>query len=89
MSSRTNMCYTFLLKKGVEIVVVLLVSSMDKMWISFGSMGCMFLAMAFMFFVKNKLNNKFLKFILGLIAYILLFIGFITMIYIISNPTKA
>ncbi|QUG41405.1 DUF2768 domain-containing protein [Psychrobacillus sp. INOP01] len=81
------MCYTFLLKKGVG--VVLLVSSMDKMWISFGSMGCMFLAMAFMFFVKNKLNNKFLKFIFGLIAYILLFVGFITMIYIISNPTKA
>nr|WP_235754009.1 DUF2768 family protein [Psychrobacillus sp. INOP01] len=42
-----------------------------------------------MFFVKNKLNNKFLKFIFGLIAYILLFVGFITMIYIISNPTKA
>ncbi|WP_419958780.1 DUF2768 family protein [Psychrobacillus psychrotolerans] len=42
-----------------------------------------------MFFVKTKLKNKLLKFILGLIAYILLFIGFITMIYIISNPTKA
>ncbi|WP_254771340.1 DUF2768 domain-containing protein [Psychrobacillus sp. OK028] len=68
---------------------MLLVSSMDKMWISFGSMGCMFLAMALMFLVKNKLNNKLIKFILGLIAYILLFIGFITMIYIIANPTRA
>ena len=68
---------------------MLLVSSMDKMWISFGSMGCMFLAMVFMFFVKNKLNNKILKFIFGLIAYILLFVGFITMIYIVFNPTKA
>jgi len=62
---------------------------MDKMWISFGSMGCMFLAMLFMFFVKTKFKNAFLKFIFGLIAYILLFIGFITMIYIIFNPTKA
>ncbi|WP_320415352.1 DUF2768 family protein [Psychrobacillus antarcticus] len=62
---------------------------MDKMWISFGSMGCMLLAMIFMFFVKNKLKNKMLKFIFGLIAYILLFIGFITMIYIVFNPTKA
>ncbi|TQR17165.1 DUF2768 domain-containing protein [Psychrobacillus lasiicapitis] len=62
---------------------------MDKMWISFGSMGSMFLAMLFMFFVKTKFKNAFLKFIFGLIAYILLFIGFITMIYIIFNPTKA
>ncbi|TQR19798.1 DUF2768 domain-containing protein [Psychrobacillus vulpis] len=64
-------------------------SSMDKMWISFASMGCMFIAMVFMFFVKTKFNNSLLKFIFGLIAYILLFIGFITMIYIIFNPTKA
>ena len=69
--------------------LLLLISSMDKMWISFGSMGCMFLAMLFMFFVKNKFTNSFLKFIFGLIAYILLFIGFITMVYIIFNPTKA
>ncbi|MDF2067188.1 MULTISPECIES: DUF2768 domain-containing protein [Bacillaceae] len=68
---------------------MLLISSMDKMWISFGSMGSMFLAMLFMFFVKTKLQNKFLKAIFGLIAYILLFIGFITMVYIIFNPTKA
>ncbi|WP_240793404.1 DUF2768 domain-containing protein [Psychrobacillus vulpis] len=68
---------------------MLLISSMDKMWISFASMGCMFIAMVFMFFVKTKFNNSLLKFIFGLIAYILLFIGFITMIYIIFNPTKA
>ncbi|WP_260858078.1 DUF2768 domain-containing protein [Bacillus sp. FJAT-22090] len=68
---------------------VLLISSMDKMWISFGSMGSMLLAMILMFFVKNKFKNRFLKFVFGLIAYILLFIGFITMIYIIFNPTKA
>ncbi|WP_342601325.1 DUF2768 family protein [Psychrobacillus sp. FSL H8-0483] len=42
-----------------------------------------------MYFVKNKFTNSFLKFIFGLFAYILLFIGFITMVYIIFNPTKA
>ncbi|WP_391121703.1 MULTISPECIES: DUF2768 domain-containing protein [unclassified Psychrobacillus] len=68
---------------------MLLISSMEKMWISFGSMGSLFLAMLFMFFVKTKFNNRFLKAIFGLIAYILLFIGFITMVYIIFNPTKA
>lgn len=68
---------------------MLLISSMDKMWISFGSMGSLFLAMVFMFFVKNKIQNRFFKAIFGLIAYILLFIGFITMVYIIFNPTKA
>ncbi|MEK4522264.1 MULTISPECIES: DUF2768 domain-containing protein [unclassified Psychrobacillus] len=62
---------------------------MDKMWISFGSMGCMFMAMLLMFFVKTKIQNRFIKFIFGLVAYILLFIGFITMVYIIFNPTKA
>ncbi|MEK4485366.1 DUF2768 domain-containing protein [Psychrobacillus sp. FSL H8-0484] len=67
----------------------MLISSMDKMWISFGSMGCLLLAMIVMYFVKNKFTNSFLKFIFGLFAYILLFIGFITMVYIIFNPTKA
>ncbi|MCM3358815.1 DUF2768 family protein [Psychrobacillus sp. MER TA 171] len=42
-----------------------------------------------MFFVKTKIQNRFIKFIFGLVAYILLFIGFITMVYIIFNPTKA
>ncbi|MFF2752676.1 DUF2768 domain-containing protein [Psychrobacillus sp. NPDC058041] len=68
---------------------MLLVTSMQKMWISFGSMGSLFLAMLFMFFVKTKFKNKILKAIFGLVAYILLFIGFITMVYIIFNPTKA
>lgn len=64
-------------------------SSMDKMWVSFASMGFLFIAMGLMYLVKNKLTNRFLKFILGLVAYILLFLGFITMVYIIFNPTKA
>ncbi|PZX07715.1 uncharacterized protein DUF2768 [Psychrobacillus insolitus] len=68
---------------------MLLISSMDKMWISFVSMGCMFLAMVFMFFVKTKFSNKLWKLIFGIIAYILLFVGFISMLYIIFNPTKA
>jgi hypothetical protein len=69
--------------------VVDVMSSLDKMWISFASMGFMMISMGLIYFSRFKLNNKIMKFVFALVAYVLLIIGFIFMIYIVfSGPTS-
>ncbi|MGB3259928.1 DUF2768 domain-containing protein [Paenisporosarcina sp.] len=63
-------------------------SSLDKMWVSFASMGFMMLSMGLIYFSRHKINNRVIKFIFALVAYVLLIIGFLCMIYIVfSGPT--
>ncbi|MGE6489855.1 DUF2768 domain-containing protein [Paenisporosarcina sp. NPDC076898] len=63
-------------------------SSLDKMWVSFASMGFMMLSMGLIYFSRHKINNRVIKFVLALVAYVLLIIGFLCMIYIVfSGPT--
>lgn len=62
-------------------------SSLDKMWISFASMGFMMISMGLIYVSRNKINNRVIKFILATLAYILLIGGFLGMIYIVfSGP---
>ena len=63
-------------------------SSLDKMWVSFGSMGFMFIAMLIMLFVNTKIQNKVISIPLRIIAWLCLMLGFVSMVYIIFNPTR-
>ncbi|NQD66777.1 DUF2768 domain-containing protein [Bacillus haikouensis] len=64
-------------------------TSMMKMWISFASMGFMFLAILMIYFSRYKIKQKFIRFITALIAYILMIAGGLMMIYIVlSGPTQ-
>ncbi|MET1014227.1 MAG: DUF2768 domain-containing protein [Paenisporosarcina sp.] len=63
-------------------------SSLDKMWISFASMGFMMISMGLIYLSRYKIRNKIVKFVFAFVAYVLLIIGFISMIYIVfSGPT--
>lgn len=63
-------------------------SSLDKMWISFAAMGFMMISMVLIYVSRNKINNRVIKFLLALVSYVLLIIGFLCMIYIVfSGPT--
>ncbi|MFX3673954.1 MAG: DUF2768 domain-containing protein [Paenisporosarcina sp.] len=63
-------------------------SSLDKMWISFASMAFMMISMGLIYVSRYKINNKPVKFIFALTAYVLLIGGFLSMIYIVfSGPT--
>jgi hypothetical protein len=63
-------------------------SSLDKMWVSFAAMGFMMISMVLIYVSRNKINNRFIKFILAFVAYVLLISGFLGMIYIVfSGPT--
>lgn len=63
-------------------------SSLDKMWISFGSMGFMFIAMLLMLLVHSKVTNKWVAWPIRIVAWVCLILGFISMLYIIFNPTR-
>lgn len=68
--------------------VVINMSSIDKMWISFASMGFMMISMGLIYVSRYKINNKLIKFTFAFVAYVLLISGFISMIYIVlSGPT--
>jgi len=63
-------------------------SSLDKMWISFASMGFMMISMGLIYVSRYKIRNKLFKFVFALVAYVLLISGFLSMIYIVfSGPT--
>jgi hypothetical protein len=63
-------------------------TSMMKMWVSFASMGFMFLAIIMIYFSRYKIKQKFIRFITALMAYILMIAGGLMMIYIVfSGPT--
>jgi hypothetical protein len=63
-------------------------SSLDKMWVSFASMGFLMISMGLIYISRHKINNRVIKFIFATVAYILLIGGFLSMIYIVfSGPT--
>lgn len=62
-------------------------SPMDKMWLSFYAMGFMFISMGLIYLSRNKVKNRLIKFIFAFIAYTLLLISFLAMIYLVFNPT--
>jgi hypothetical protein len=63
-------------------------SSLDKMWISFASMGFMMISMGLIYVSRYKINNNLIKFTFACVAYVLLIGGFISMVYIVlSGPT--
>lgn len=63
-------------------------SSLDKMWVSFGSMGFMFVAMLLMLFVNTKIQNNWVAWPIRIVAWLCLLLGFVSMLYIIFNPTR-
>ncbi|TFE00419.1 DUF2768 domain-containing protein [Jeotgalibacillus sp. R-1-5s-1] len=63
-------------------------SALDKMWISFGSMAFMFLAIIIIYLSRYKFNNKILKFVTALIAYVFMILaGIIILFVVLSGPT--
>ncbi|TDL34724.1 DUF2768 domain-containing protein [Jeotgalibacillus sp. S-D1] len=63
-------------------------SALTKMWISFGSMGFMFFAIISIYLSRYKMSNKILKFITALIAYVLMILAGLIMIFVVfSGPT--
>lgn len=88
MHIRTSCFFMLYLLFERDRKVVIYMSSLDKMWVSFASMGFMMISMGLIYFSRYKLNNKLVKVVFALVAYILLIIGFITMIFIVfSGPT--
>lgn len=63
-------------------------SALTKMWISFGSMGLMFLAIIFIYFSRYKLKGIF-KWVTGIVAYLFMIIAGLIMIFVVfSGPTS-
>lgn len=63
-------------------------TSLDKMWVSFAGIAFLIISMGMIYFSRYKLNNDILKFIFALVAYILLILGFIIMVFtVFSGPT--
>ncbi|KXH82031.1 DUF2768 domain-containing protein [Sporosarcina sp. HYO08] len=63
-------------------------SAMDKMWLSFYAMGFMAISMGLIYVSRHKINNRLIKFLFALVAWILLIIAFFAMIYLVFNgPT--
>jgi len=63
--------------------------SLMKMWISLSSMGFMFLSIVLIYFSRFKINNRVLKFVIALIAYILMILsGIIIFLIVFGGPTS-
>jgi hypothetical protein len=60
-----------------------------KMWIALASMAFMFISVFSIYFSRYKLKNKFLKFIFALIAYVLMILAGIIIIFVVfSGPVQ-
>ncbi|RTR30427.1 DUF2768 domain-containing protein [Robertmurraya yapensis] len=63
--------------------------SMLKMWISISAMGFMVISILLIYLSRYKINTGVLKFITALIAYILLILsGIIILFVVMSGPTS-
>ncbi|MHA6259630.1 DUF2768 domain-containing protein [Sporosarcina sp. CAU 1771] len=63
-------------------------SSMDKMWLSFYAMGFMVISMGLIYTSRYKIKNRIIKFVFALVAYVLLIISFLALVYLVFNgPT--
>ncbi|WP_245639507.1 DUF2768 domain-containing protein [Viridibacillus arvi] len=58
-------------------------SPMDMMWISFYSIGFMLVAMGLIYLSRHKIENSIVSSIIALISYLFLFIGFLTMMFVV------
>jgi hypothetical protein len=60
-----------------------------KMWIALTSMAFMFISVFSIYFSRYKAKNKFVKFVLALIAYVLMILAGIIIIFVVfSGPTQ-
>lgn len=63
-------------------------SSLDKMWVSFAGIAFLIISMGMIYLSRYKIQNGIVKFVFALIAYILLILGFLIMVFIVFNgPT--
>ncbi|TFE03095.1 DUF2768 domain-containing protein [Jeotgalibacillus salarius] len=62
--------------------------ALTKMWVSFGSMGFMFLAIIIIYISRYKISNKVIKFITAFAAYIFMILAGLIMLWVVfSGPT--
>ncbi len=60
-----------------------------KMWISFASMGFMFIAIILIYLGRFKLKNGIIKFLVTLFAYIFMILaGIIILFVVFSGPVS-
>nr|WP_077213810.1 DUF2768 domain-containing protein [Bacillus dakarensis] len=63
-------------------------ASLMKMWISLGSMGFMFISIVLVYFSRFKLQNRVIKFIFSLLAFIFMVLaGIIIFFVVMTGPT--
>jgi hypothetical protein len=62
--------------------------ALAKMWIAITSMVFMFISVASIYISRYKVKNKIIRFILAFIAYILMILAGIIIIFVVfSGPT--
>ncbi|WP_371682723.1 DUF2768 domain-containing protein [Sporosarcina sp. PTS2304] len=65
-----------------------ILSSLDKMWLSFYAMGFMVISMGLIYASRYKIKNRAIQIIFAIIAYTLLITSFFAMVYLVFNgPT--
>ncbi|WP_369802829.1 MULTISPECIES: DUF2768 domain-containing protein [Sporosarcina] len=65
-----------------------ILSSLDKMWLSFYAMGFMVISMGLIYLSRYKMKNRVVKILFAIIAYTLLISSFFAMVYLVFNgPT--
>lgn len=63
-------------------------SSLDKMWLSFYAMGFMVISMGLIYASRYKIKNRVVQIVFAIIAYALLISSFFAMVYLVFNgPT--
>ncbi|HSJ38512.1 MAG TPA: DUF2768 domain-containing protein [Planococcus sp. (in: firmicutes)] len=62
--------------------------ALERMWVSFAGIAFLIISMGMIYVSRYKLNNGILKFIFALVAYVLLILGFVIMVFtVFSGPT--
>lgn len=63
-------------------------SSLDKMWVSFAGIAFLILSMVLIYLSRYKIKYGPVKFVVALVAYVLLILGFFIMVFtVFSGPT--
>lgn len=65
------------------------ISKMDLMWVSFYSLGLMLLAMMLIYVARFKINNKVLRIIVTICAYLSLLLSALLMIVVLGGSNHA
>ncbi|WP_411567621.1 DUF2768 domain-containing protein [Sporosarcina sp. GW1-11] len=65
-----------------------ILSSLDKMWLSFYAMGFMLISMGLIYASRYKIKNRVVQILFAIVAYTLLITSFFAMVYLVFNgPT--